>query len=106
MPFDDEDKSDSGLLSTLFGATGSGILRLTLLFGSAAAALALFLAPIVERETEARISRPVLPANIDTMSTGSISRGGGSYTVRRSVLQEMPDSVCIIRGDGSQSGDC
>ncbi|MCO5059262.1 MAG: hypothetical protein M9905_15570 [Rhizobiaceae bacterium] len=106
MAFDDDSEVESGLLSVLFGATGSGILRLTLLFGSAAAALALFLAPLAEREADLRLARPVLPANVDTMSTGSITRQGGSYTVRRSVLQDMPDAVCIIRSDGGHSGDC
>ena len=100
------DDSERGSVSDLLSIAGSGALRLALLFGSAAAALALFLAPLAEREADMRLARPVLPANVDTMSTGSITRQGGSYTVRRSVLQEMPDAVCIIRSDGGHSGDC
>jgi hypothetical protein len=39
------------------------------------------------------------------MTTGSIARGG-TYTVRRSVLQSAPSAACIIRADGTRSGDC
>ncbi len=42
---------------------------------------------------------------LDAMSTGSIGHRD-TYTLRRSVLQPMPSSVCIIRNDGTRSGDC
>lgn len=80
---------------------GMGLLRITLLFGSAAAALALIATPVLERQ-----SRPKYPAGVDMTSTGSIARGDNTYTLRRSVLQSSPGSVCLIRADGRRSGDC
>ena len=81
-----------------------GAVRISLLFGSAAVALALFLAPVADR-----YSRPQLSAGseraLDFTATGSVAKQT-SYTIRRSVLQASPASVCIIRGDGRQSGDC
>jgi hypothetical protein len=46
--------------------------------------------------------------------TGSIKRDAGNqphgavqtYTVRKSVLQPNPSSVCVIDVDGSHRGDC
>ncbi len=63
---------------------GMGLLRITLLFGSAAAALALLATPILERSTKAELV----------------------YTMRRSVLQPTPESVCIISPSGQRSGEC
>lgn len=89
---------------------GMGLLRLTLLFGSAAIAIALILTPIVAKHAEklAYSDRPVV--GVDHMSTGSISGGpngsGTGYTIRRSVLQNDPSSVCVIRQNGSRSGNC
>jgi hypothetical protein len=85
---------------------GMGALRVTLLFGSAAVALALILVPLAERHLKA----PVGPgssasAGIDRTITGSIGRPG-TYTERRSVLQPSPQSVCIIRDNGTRFGDC
>lgn len=84
---------------------GMGLLRVTLLFGSAAVALALIVVPLLDngggRQGHGRDGNPF---GLDMTSTGSI--GGGSYTVRRSVLQPFPGSVCIIRADGRRSGDC
>ena len=57
---------------------GMGMLRITLLFGSAA----------------------------DMTSTGSVSGYHGGYTIRRSVLQPSPNSICIIRDNGTRSGNC
>ena len=42
---------------------------------------------------------------LDTFKTGTVTRGE-TYTIRRSVLQASPASVCTIRGNGEQSGDC
>jgi hypothetical protein len=81
---------------------GMGILRITLLFGSAAVALALIAAPLLDSQT--RSVRDGL-AGIDTMSTGSIGHRD-TYTLRRSVLQPLPSSICVIRSDGSRSGEC
>lgn len=82
---------------------GMGLLRVTLLFGSVAIALALIAVPLLDDD-----SRQVARDNfigLDTMSTGSIERGG-TYTIRRSVLQSSPESVCVIRANGRRSGDC
>jgi hypothetical protein len=79
-----------------------GALRITLLFGAAAVALALIAAPLLESRGGLGF---VGSAGLDMTSTGSIG-GTNSYTIRRSVLQSSPDAVCIIRADGSRSGDC
>jgi hypothetical protein len=78
-----------------------GALRITLLFGAAAVALALIAAPLLE----SRSGSLARNTGVDMMSTGSIG-GATSYTIRRSVLQSSPDAVCIIRSDGARSGDC
>ena len=82
-----------------------GTLRLALLFGSAAVAFALIAAPIAERRTQAAFA---LAGGIDQMATGSVERAprGSSYTIRRSVLQETPQAVCIIRQNGTRTGSC
>lgn len=97
-----ENDGDFNLRRIGLSSTGAGMLRFALLFGSAGLALALILAPIAERQT-----RPMaqVPLGVDTMSTGSIATRG-IYTERRSVLQPMPDSLCIIRANGTRTGDC
>ena len=85
---------------------GMGVLRLALLFGSAAIAFALIVTPLLDRGSRSpELARNGNPFGLDMTSTGSIDRSA-SYTVRRSVLQPSPESVCIIRADGSRSGDC
>lgn len=84
---------------------GMGILRITLLFGSAAVALALIAAPILESKTREQFASDRFIGGLDTMSTGSIGQRN-VYTVRRSVLQASPSSVCLIRDNGSRSGEC
>ena len=90
------------------GDTGMGILRITLLFGSAAVALALIIAPIADSQTRSYVAHDGGPVGVDTMTTGSIKGGGNRdlYTIRRSVLQSSPEAVCVIRADGSRAGDC
>ncbi|MHA6685615.1 hypothetical protein [Mesorhizobium sp. A556] len=84
---------------------GMGLLRITLLFGSVAIALALIAVPLLDNSNDNRqVARDGF-AGIDTMSTGSIERGG-TYTIRRSVLQSSSESVCVIRANGRRSGDC
>ena len=80
-----------------------GALRITLLFGSVAVALALLIVPVLDRGPGLLADGSA--AGIDVMSTGSIA-AGKSYTIRRSVLQDSPNSVCIIRSNGTRSGDC
>jgi hypothetical protein len=91
-------KSRSG---PLLGAAGMGMLRVALLFGSAAAALALILAPAADRYSRAQV---VGIDGVDLMATGSIGKAN-AYTIRKSVLQE-PGAICIIRDNGARSGDC
>jgi hypothetical protein len=95
------------------GHAGMGALRITLLFGSAAVALALILTPIIEKQTDrmsyASYSASPYPAGVDMMTTGSVGQrgnGSGSYVLRRSVLQPSPNSVCVIRANGMRNGDC
>ncbi|CAH2400457.1 hypothetical protein [Mesorhizobium escarrei] len=90
---------------------GMGILRITLLFGSAAVALALIATPLLD--SRMRSGRDDFAGGLDRMSTGSVgSTGTGStgrretYTLRRSVLQPLPTSICVIRDNGQRSGDC
>ena len=84
---------------------GSGALRLTLLFGSIAVAFALFLAPLMSRNDGFSFGGRFSGQTLDQISTGSISKSN-AYVVRKSVLQNSPQSVCIIRADGGKSGDC
>jgi hypothetical protein len=86
------------------GEAGMGVLRITLLFGSAAVALALLAAPLLEKGVRQQFARDTYASGLDMTSTGSIGRS--VYTVRRSVLQPSPDSVCIIGANGRRSGDC
>src|SRR5690606_16580242 len=88
------------------GMAGMGALRLTLLFGSAVVALALILAPIADRHVSSgQPAQSARTPGLDFMTTGAI-RYRGTYTERRSVLQPSPNSVCIIRDNGTRSGDC
>jgi hypothetical protein len=96
---------------------GMGILRITLLFGSAAVALTLIATPFLDSRMRLQSDRADFVGGLDRMSTGSIgstrsigSRGSighrDTYTLRRSVLQPLPSSVCVIRDNGKRSGDC
>jgi hypothetical protein len=85
------------------GGAGMGILRIALLFGSVAIALALILTPLLDGET--RYADGGQPFGVDDEATGSIGKGN-TYTIRRSVLQSTPDAVCVIDSNGRESGDC
>ena len=52
------------------GSAGMGMLRITLLFGSAAVALALIIAPIAERQTRSYLARSGMPDGIDDDDDG------------------------------------
>jgi hypothetical protein len=84
-------------------SAGAGILRLTLLFGSAAVALALIAAPVASRYSGSGSWQSV--AGLDAMTTGSAGYEG-TYILRRSVLQASPASICVIRDNGSRAGSC
>jgi hypothetical protein len=83
----------------------SGAIRIALLFGSAALAFTLILAPIVDRGAGNYLSKRGNLSGLDNTATGSVLKAHG-YTLRRSVLHSGPASVCIIDEDGRQSGNC
>lgn len=85
-------------------ATGFSVLRVALLFGSIAIAIALLAVPLLQSGIN-ETAMAVRGAGVDTMSTGSV-RDSNRYIVRRSVLQPTPDSVCVIRANGTRSGNC
>ena len=83
----------------------SGALNIALLFGTAVIAQTLILTPMMSKYgSQRRLAS--MPDNYDNITTGSIKRSetGKRYTVRRSVLQETPGSVCIVEGYGADSG--
>jgi len=84
---------------------GVGILRITLLFGSAAVALALIIAPFADSQTRSHAGNDREPYGLDATATGSIGRPSKVYVIHKSVLQSSPDAICVIR-DGRRSGDC
>ncbi|MCF3642202.1 hypothetical protein LXM94_19725 [Rhizobium sp. TRM95111] len=90
---------------TTFSASRTGVLNLALLFGTAVIALALVLTPLLSAKGDKRMIA-YTPDNLDMISTGSVPQTGKTrrYTVRRSVLQEMPGAVCIIEGNGYGNG--
>ncbi|MDO9417911.1 hypothetical protein [Pararhizobium sp.] len=84
----------------------TGVLNLALLFGTAMIALTLILTPMLSPKNEGSLIANA-PVDYDAIQTGSIpdnTSPSKRYTVRRSVLQEMPGAVCIIDADGAQSG--
>lgn len=82
----------------------AGILRVALLFGFAAVALALIATPYLDSRTRPSIGQARFDG-LDYTATGSVGRNI-SYTLRRSVLQDTPQSVCVIRDNGRRSGEC
>lgn len=84
---------------------GMGMLRITLLFGSAAVAIALLATSYLDDPSRSQFARNGYGAGLDMTATGSVSRQS-TYVIRRSVLQPSPESVCVIRTDGRRSGDC
>ncbi len=105
MSSDYEWETVSGSSYDLPASAGMGILRVTLLFGSAAIALALLVTPLLSRISGPEQTHWSAESGIDYTQTGSIGYQG-SYTVRRSVLQGSASSICVIRDNGSRSGDC
>lgn len=83
-----------------------GVLNVALLFGMVAVALSLIITPIVAGKTaNARFAQ--VPDAYDMISTGSINRADQpkNYSIRRSITQPMPGSVCIVEGY-STGRDC
>ena len=83
----------------------SGPMRVTLLFGGFAIALALLAVPLLESDRSTRFVNNLTSPGIDFTATGTPTRTD-SFIVRRSVLQPSPQSTCIILSNGSRSGDC
>ena len=81
---------------------GLSAVRVALLFGSAAVALALILTPVADRQTRSLVAQS---GELDVMTTGSIG-SAGSYTIRKSVLQPSVSSVCIRHDNGRRAGEC
>jgi hypothetical protein len=84
----------------------TGALNIALLFGTAAIALSLIVTPMLaERSDQKRLAH--VQEDFDMLTTGSIKpaeSGSKQYTIRRSVLQETPGSVCIVQGYGADGG--
>jgi len=93
-----------GERSSAIADAGMGALRIALLFGSAAIALALILVPILDRGG-GLVTAQAGGHGIDLTETGSIGNIR-RYTIQSSVLQASPGAVCIINQDGSREGDC
>lgn len=78
----------------------TGVLNIALLFGTAVIAFALILPPMLGGTPDKK--RLAFEADqYDNITTGSIDNSGSAskrYTIRRSVLQETPGSVCIVDG--------
>ncbi len=88
------------------GVAGMGALRVTLLFGSAAVAMALILTPLADRHiSNGPSSQSAMSPGIEFTTTGSTGYRG-TYTEHRSVLESSPNAVCIIRDNGMRIGDC
>ncbi|MCL6709940.1 hypothetical protein M8R20_23380 [Pseudomonas sp. R2.Fl] len=75
----------------------TGVLNMALLFGTAAIALSLILTPMLAGGGGNK-SLAYTVDDFDNITTGSIGNSDGAkrYTIRRSVLQETPGSVCIV----------
>ncbi|MBO3762360.1 hypothetical protein [Ciceribacter sp. L1K22] len=75
----------------------TGVLNMALLFGTAAIALSLILTPMLAGGGGNK-SLAYTADDFDNITTGSIGNSDGAkrYTIRRSILQETPGSVCIV----------
>lgn len=83
----------------------TGVLNMALLFGTAVIALSLILTPMLAGSGGNK-SLAYTVDDFDNITTGSISNtnGGKRYTIRRSILQETPGSVCIVESyNGGES---
>lgn len=84
---------------TTYRSGKTGALNIALLFGTAAIALSLIVTPMLAEQRDSRNLAHV-QEEFDRITTGSIplaDKGSKHYTIRRSVLQKTPGSVCIIQ---------
>lgn len=87
-------------------AARTGALNIALLFGTAAVALSLIITPMLAGKSGTpRLAQ--VPDPYDNIVTGSINRTDArkNYSIRRSILQDVPGSVCIVEGY-SNNGNC
>ena len=99
--YDDNDASEQSLFNWL----DSSAMRVALLFGSAAVAVALILTPIIDRGAGSVMANRAVSAELDKIATGSVN-DARVYTIRRSVLQSSPADICVISQDGRERGAC
>lgn len=85
-------------------SAGWTAIRVSLLFGSLAIALALVVTPLVSGKYGQRLVRSA--TGIDGITTATTRDKDKTYRMRRSVLQKSPSSVCVILPDGSYRGEC
>ncbi|MDQ6432717.1 hypothetical protein RB623_01455 [Mesorhizobium sp. LHD-90] len=104
MAFDDPEYDDIHRARARLEAAGGGALRVALLFGSAAVALALVVSQVVGNRLSSHVARGDVQG-IDFTATGSIGNAG-TYTIRKSVLQPTPNSICILHDNGTREGEC
>jgi hypothetical protein len=106
IPIDENNRST---WVEMLGVAGSGALRLSLLFGSAAIALTIILTPMAESEAMRVAANQT---GLDQIATGAtqgtrrLAPSSQSYTIRRSVLQSDRSDVCIISATGLRTGTC
>lgn len=89
------------------GSGRTGALNIALLFGTAVIALSLIVTPMLAGRDDAQRLN-LVQQDFDKLVTGSVrpaDRGNKNYTIRRSVLQETPGSICVVQGYGVGS-DC
>lgn len=83
---------------------GRGLMRLVLLFGSAAIALALIIVPVLNDQANKVAAQSVLPDGVDRTMTASVKRDApAAHTAER---QPLPAPICVIEADGRHHGDC
>jgi hypothetical protein len=103
MAFDDQEDAYSG--RARFITFGGGMLRIVLLFSAVAVAIAVIASQALDRRINRHLVRNNPMSGVDYAPTGSINYKD-RYTIRRSVLQPSPESICIVRDNGTRAGDC
>lgn len=83
-----------------------GALKAALVFAAVVIAAAMFAGPLLGSGSHSLLARRDR-GSYDMLTTGSIpANAERTYTLRRSITQPMPDSLCIINENGSRHGDC
>lgn len=90
-----------------FETAKSSALRISLLFGGLVIALGLVVVPLLDQGSQSGLFAGNPNRNIDPITTATI--GGQrteTYVIRRSVLQPTPNAKCILKQDGTATGEC